>query len=72
MPTLVGPYATKALCVLKSFNMLLDRAAGNKFLQRPKDHVEHEIDEDAGIARLLGRMKHLVVHAHIIPLIADV
>ena len=54
MSTLVGPYAAKALCVLESFNMLLNCASGNKFLQRPKDHVEHEIDEDAGIARLLG------------------
>ena len=41
--------------------MLLNCASGNKFLQRSKDHVEHEIDEDAGIARLLGRMKRLVV-----------
>ena len=31
--------------------------------QRPKDHIEHEIDEDAGIARLLGGMKRLVVTA---------
>ena len=43
--------------------MLLNRATGNKFLQRPKDHVEHEVDKGAGIARLLGGMKRLVVSA---------
>ena len=33
------------------------------FLSCPKDHVEHEVDKDAGIARLLGGMEHLVVAA---------
>ena len=63
MPAFVGTDAAKALRVLEPFDMLLNRATGNKFLQRPKDHVEHEVDKGAGIARLLRGMKRLVVSA---------
>ena len=44
-----------------SYHLFLTTLRLASRLQRPKDHVEHEIDEDAGIARLLGRMKRLVV-----------
>ena len=61
MSAFVGADAAKALRVFEPFDMLLNRATGNKFLQRPKDHVEHEIDESPRIARLLGGMKRMVV-----------
>ena len=46
-----------------SYHLFLTTLRLASRLQRPKDHVEHEIDEDAGIARLLGGMKRLIVPA---------
>jgi len=46
-----------------SYHLFLTTLRLASRLQRPKDHVEHEVDEDAGVARLLGGMKRLVVSA---------